>query len=241
MDETRLLLGLQHTDLEITRAERRLAEMPEKRAILAARKRISDIQSLESRADAFIAEVERVISRIEDEVAMVLTKLESEQAKLLSGKITNPKEAQNISLELDALRRRKEETESKILEQMEKREKVLEQRAKVITARETAEAEEAGLVAGFKDKGGDIQDGLERLARDREKLAKSLKVEMLKQYETLRSEKGGVAVGRLIGSTCGACRMELPTDRVADLRASNGIGVCSLCHRILVIVDEEDE
>jgi predicted nucleic acid-binding Zn-ribbon protein len=240
MSLAKTLRELQQADLELGRLERRLAEMPEKRAILEARKRIEDIRSLKTRTDAFVAEIEREIKRYEDEVAIVSAKLESEQAKLLSGSITNPKEVQHISRELDALKRNKDRLENHILGEMEKRERAFQQQAKVDHAIEDAQAKEAELVEGFKGKGGTLQAEIDGFRRSREALLGEIDDETRLRYESLIESKGGVAVGILSGATCGACRMELPADRVDELVSGPDIGECPLCHRLLIVRAEDE-
>lgn len=241
MDQAKALLEIQRCDLEIGRLEKQLAEMPEKRAILAARKRIQDIESLGTRTQAFVQEIERVVSKDEDEVSAISAKMESEQAKLLSGKITSPKEVQHISNELDMFRRQKEKTENEILAQMEKRELALAQYAKVEAAMADAVAKEAALVEGFKGKGGTLQQDIEdRVHRRKEALA-SLSPENKALYESAKAARSGVVIGVLKESMCGACRMELPAETVAELKSGDPIAVCPLCKRILVVTHESEE
>ena len=240
MERSDALIELQDVDLTIARLDRQLSEMPEKRAILEARKRIDDITSLSDRTDSFVKRVEGEISRLEDDVAMQNAKLQTEQAKLLSGKIVNPREAQAISLELDGLRRRKEKTESEILDEMEKREKALEQREKIDQAIEAARAKEAELVEGFKGKGGSLQEEIERLTARRAVLIEALDPDTVGRYERLRAEKSGVAVGVLRAGTCRACRMELPADVADELLSGPDVAECPLCHRILVVASNAD-
>ncbi len=240
MTDGRALLELQDVDLKLGRLDRKLSEMPEKRNILKLRKRIADITSLRDRTADFITEIERGISRLEDEVETISTKMDTEQTKLLSGKVVDAKEAQNLSLELDGLRRRKERLESQILEQMERREKAIAQRDKVDTALDESGTQEEDLVEGFKGKGGELQDEIERLHARREELLALLDDPLVRDYERIRRDRGGVGAARLADSTCSACRMELPADRADELSSEPGIKECPLCHRLLVVLGPDE-
>lgn len=235
MDDTRLLLEAQRLELEILKLEKKLAEMPEKQAILAARKRLKDIEALEARTDALIKQIERDVSRDEDEVSRLSAKIESEQAKLLSGKITNPKEVQHISAELDMLRRQREKVENEILAQMEKRERALGQMAKIQAAKDEASSKEEGLVEGFKGKGAVLQGEIDALRSELDKVLEGLSPEVRELYQKHRSQRSGVIVGVLKGSCCGACRMELPAETVRELTEGEPITECPLCRRILIV------
>jgi predicted nucleic acid-binding Zn-ribbon protein len=68
---------------------------------------------------------------------------------------------------------------------------------------------------------------------EREQLRQSIDAPTLAIYDTLRARKG-VAVARLRGSTCSACRVQVPD---ADRRRVLDAGIlarCSNCERILV-------
>ena len=55
------------------------------------------------------------------------------------------------------------------------------------------------------------------------------------RYEAVRSSKHGLAVGRLEGDMCGACRVNLPAGHLERLSSGPDIGVCPMCQRILIV------
>ena len=112
MEESRILIELQDRDLRVLRLNKQLDEMPEKRAILAARHKLAEIETLLARTDAAGHAVDVRIKKLEDEMNVIRGKMEHEQAKLLSGEVKNPKELTAISMELDALKRRLDKLES---------------------------------------------------------------------------------------------------------------------------------
>ena len=55
-------------------------------------------------------------------------------------------------------------------------------------------------------------------------------------YESLRADLGGVAVARLIGSTCDGCHLDLSAvafDRVKKL-PDDAVVTCDQCGRLLI-------
>ncbi len=241
MDQGQTLLSLQETDLAIIRTEKRLEELPVKKSILATRQKMRDVEALKAKVGELASGFSRAMSRNEDETAQIAEKFDTEQAKVMSGDITNPKEIQHITREMDALRRRKEKLEMEDLDLMERAEKAAGQVAKVDTALKQLAEQEATLTTQFRTEGGEIKTELEALNKKRTANAAELEPELLTRYETLRAAKGGVGAASLKGHMCSACRMELPAQRIEELLAGPDIGVCPVCRRLLVTTVVEDD
>jgi len=238
MHVARALTELQEHDLAILRLEKELEEMPEKRAILAARAKLGEIEKLRERTQAAIHAMDAVSSRLEDEIAALNAKMASEQAKLVSGEIANPKELQAVSLELDSLRRRVIALEGQLLIEMQKRENGDAQLAKIDAALEAGHRTEATLTERFKEHGSAVLERIGAEKRAKTALVATLEESMRTRYESLRETRHGIAVGALDGSMCGACRVTLPAGKVASLEAGPDIGVCPSCGRILIVRGE---
>ncbi len=239
MEQSDLITELQDLDIELMRARKRLDEMPEKAAILTMRRRIAEIEALLSRARQAHDAVDARVRRLEDETTLLEQKMDAEQAKLMSGEVTNPKEVANISRELDGLRRQKEKLEGDTLAEMEKREKAAEQAGKVEAAVEEGRRRDGVLVKDFQDKGGGLTAEIARLEARRAAVAASLEPDLLGQYERLRGSKHGIGLGVLHDTTCTACRVELPSNEIEALRGGPPIGVCPACHRLIVVTPKE--
>lgn len=239
MDQAVLITKLQDLDLELMRARKRLDEMPEKAAILQMRKKVADFEALRARAQAAYEAVEGAVKRSEDETASLDVKMDAEQAKLMSGDVTNPKEVANISRELDSLRRQKDKLDNETLAQMEKVETAAAQRDKIDGAIAEGKRREAALVKDYQNKGGTMTADLGRLQAERATVAAAIDPELLGQYEHLRETKHGIGLGALHDAMCSACRVELPSDKVEALLAGPAIATCPTCHRLLIVTPRE--
>lgn len=235
MSEGEALVALMEQDLAITRAEKTLDELPEKLAVLQLRKRLKEIEVVRNKAAAYCRKAESMVTRSNDEAASVQTKIDSEQAKVLSGEVSNPKELQNLTRELAALKRRKDAIEFEELGLMEKAETGAAQLAKVEDALAEGAEKEAALIAEFKAKGGELQNEIAALKQSRDKLAGRLDASILARYESLRASKHGIAVGVLTGSLCSACRTQIPAGEAQAIQAGPEIAECPNCKRILVV------
>jgi len=235
MDPVHMLLELQEHDLAIVRYNKQLDEMPEKRAILAARAKIGDITKLKERTDAVVRHLEAGVRTIEDSIAQVKGKMESEQAKLVSGEINSPKELQAVSHELDALRRRVEHLEGQELSEMEKREGGAAQAAKIDAALAEGARRETELTDRFKARGGELLAHIKQEQATRSALFASLPADLAAKYATLQAAHHGTAVGVLAEGMCSACRVGLPSTKVQRLEEGPDVALCPNCGRILIV------
>lgn len=238
MDVSQILLELQERDLRLVRAHKRLDEMPEKRAILAARHRITEIETILQRTDRVGHALDSVLRKFEDESARLGEKIDHEQSKLLSGEVTHPKELQNISKELASLAKQREHLDAEILTHMEKREAAQQQSDKVQAAITVGRAKESAMLSDFQNKGADLLAEIEQLGKERQALSGKLPSDMREKYAAMLESKHGIAVGVLEGRSCTACRIELPGERINALLAGPPIGQCPSCGRLLIIPQE---
>lgn len=241
VDQPSALLELQDVDLAIARAERALDELPEKKAILDVRAKQREVRALAGKADLLVSKIEAEIKRTQDDTDMIQAKAEEEQAKLMTGTVTDHKQVQHISREIDALRRRKDKLEMDTLKLMERLEKAQGQKETVERALVQLAEREEHLVERFREHGGELQSTIAENTAKREALAASLDPDLLERYLSLREMKAGIGVGRLEGTSCTACRMQLPAESVAALLAGEDIGVCSHCHRLIVVRTPGDQ
>jgi len=232
------LLELQSIDVEIIRAKKRLNELPERRAILEIRAKERDAQALGDKADMLVRKLESEVKLRQDEATMIEAKIAQEQAKLMS--TTDHRAVQAITREMDGLKRRCDKLEMEELQFMERVEKARLQVTAVHDHLSKLAEKETVLIAQFKTVGGSIQTQLADLESRRTALGASLDPALLAQYESVKEAKGGVAVGKLEGSMCTACRMELPSTRLKALNEGPDVGICPHCRRLLVVRGGEE-
>jgi predicted nucleic acid-binding Zn-ribbon protein len=238
MHSARALTELQEHDLAILRLERELEEMPEKRAILTARAKLAEIEKIRERTQAAIHAMDAVSKGLEDRIEILRSKMVTEQAKLVSGQVSSPKEVQAVSMELDALRRRVEQLEGDLLAEMQKRENGDAQLAKIDAALAAGHQTEATLTQRFKEHGSSVLERIAEESRAKAALLGSIDEALQRRYESLRETRHGIAVGTLDGSMCSACRVTLPSTKVLALESGPDVAVCPSCGRILIVRGE---
>ncbi|MHB1016832.1 MAG: zinc ribbon domain-containing protein [Coriobacteriia bacterium] len=235
MTEGEALIALMEQDRALDRAAKALDELPEKQAILKLRHRLKEIEVVADKARAYLKTANAMVARAADEVALVDAKIETEQAKVLSGSVTDSKELQNLTREIAALGRRKDQLEREELNLMEKAETGEAQVARVEATLAEGHAKEQSLIASFKVRGGEMQTEIAHLKSGREAMVAELDAQLYARYEALRETKRGLAVGVLQGSLCSACRTEIPGGQRQGLEEGPEIGECPNCRRMIIV------
>ena len=232
-----VLLEIQAADVEIMRARKRLEDLPEKRQILAVRAKIKETAGLKAKAEMLVHKLESELKARQDEHAMIAEKLGAEQAKVME--TTDHRQITALTREMDGLRRRNDKLDMESLQYMERIEKASSQVSTVQAHLEKLQERDAELVSAYQAAGTAIQTEAKAATARRTALAAALPADVLQRYESVRDAKGGVGVGRLEGDSCSACRMDLPAERLRELRDGPDIGLCPQCRRLIVVRSEE--
>ncbi len=227
------LIELQSIDTDILRCEKRLDELPEKRAILQTRAKIKETRAIRDKAVLLERKLGAEIKARQDEVASLNEKIAAEQAKVMA--TTDHRQIQALTREMDGLKRRVDKLEMESMQYMERLEKAAAQLATIDKALERLADTEAGLIERYRDAGGAIQHEIAVLTKRRAVQAGLVGEELLARYEKIRDGKGGIGAGRLQGASCTACHMSLPAERVKELQTGPEIGVCPQCRRLIVV------
>jgi predicted nucleic acid-binding Zn-ribbon protein len=98
------------------------------------------------------------------------------------------------------------------------------------------EAERARVADELAESEAGITAELAAVRAERAELAAAVDAALWPEYDTLRSQLGGVAIARLVGSTCQGCHLGLAAvevDRIRKLGVDE-IVHCEECGRLLV-------
>ncbi|MBW8011447.1 MAG: hypothetical protein FVQ83_09435 [Chloroflexi bacterium] len=230
MSEPFKLFRLQQVDSQIDQTKSRLTEIEN---TLKDETELSLAQRNFEETEKKLVTAQKGLKRSEDEVEAVQIKIELNQSNLYGGKVTNPKELQDLQQEAAAHKRYLTTLEDKLLEKMvaledaesgyEASQTRLEDTQKLIAERNKAlTIEQANLL---KD--------LERLIGERQAAIPSIPSDDLELYEKLRAKRAGVAVAKVKDKTCTACGAVLPHALAQASRSPNKISRCETCGRIL--------
>lgn len=179
-------------------------------------------------------------TKAEQDVDQVRQRATRDQQRLDSGAVTSPKDLENLQREIVSLAKRQGDLEDIVLEVMERRESAQERTAEL--------TERVGSVQGRiddatarRDAAYETLDADEATAeKEREVVSATIPADLLKLYDKLRQQQGGIGAAKLYQRTCQGCRQELAITDINEIRAAapDTVVRCENCRRILVRTSE---
>lgn len=159
-----------------------------------------------------------------------------DQQRLDSGAVTSPKDLSNLQHEIVSLAKRQGDLEDVVLEVMERRE-AAQERVSELTERVASVQSKIDDASARRDAAFEGIDGeVATVTKEREVIAASIPADLLKLYEKLRGQQGGIGAAKLYARTCQGCRQELAITELNEIRAAapDTVVRCENCRRILV-------
>ena len=230
MPQVAELASLQEHDDLLARLN---AELAEARAELADDAALRAAEEAAAAADERCAGLEREQRRLEGEIDDLGGRIEREEARLYDGSSGLPKELAGLQREIASLKARRSRIEDDGIAALDAIEEAQETRAeaRAVLDRERAATDEK------RERLGAAAAALERdIARadgERERCRARIDGALLARYDDLRRRKGGVAVARVRGDVCGACRVNVPPAARKRALDPESPAPCPNCERIL--------
>lgn len=159
-----------------------------------------------------------------------------DQQRLDSGAITSPKDLESLQREIASLAKRQGDLEDVVLEVMERRESAQERVTELSDRVSAVQAKTDDATARRDAATKELDEEAATVTKEREVVAGSVPADLMKLYDKLRAQQGGVGAARLYQRRCEGCRLELNITEVNDVKAASPDTVlrCENCHRILV-------
>ncbi|WP_258575320.1 zinc ribbon domain-containing protein [Streptomyces shenzhenensis] len=230
------LLDVQALDVRLQQLAHRRRSLPEHAEIESLSKDLTQLRDLLVAAQTEESDTAREQTKAEQDVDQVRQRAARDQQRLDSGAVTSPKDLENLQKEIVSLAKRQGDLEDIVLEVMERRESVQE--------RVTELTERVGSVQGRIDDAtarrnaasAEIDAEVATVTKEREVIAGSVPADLLKLYDKLREQQGGIGAAKLYARTCQGCRQELAITELNEIRtaAPDTVVRCENCRRILV-------
>jgi uncharacterized protein len=230
------LLELADLDTELGRLDHRRRSLPETAELERLTARSAQIRDAMTQADTQLSDLDREQARAERDVDQVRVRIDKDQDRLDGGKVSSARELESLQSEVVSLRRRQGDLEEVVLELMERREAAQ-------AARDTADADQAGLaqesaaVTASRDAAlAEIGEQAAKAESARASVAAGVPDELLRLYDRLRVQLGGVGAAMLRRGRCEGCHVSLSTVDLNEVRAAAPDEVLRHedCGRILV-------
>lgn len=154
--------------------------------------------------------------------------------------MTSPKDLENLQREIASLAKRQGDLEDVVLEVMERRESAQERVSELAERVSSVQAKIDDATARRDAAFEEIDGEAATVTKEREVVAGSVPADLLKLYDKLRDQQGGVGAAKLYQRRCEGCRLELNITEVNEVKAASPDTVlrCENCRRILVRTSE---
>lgn len=226
------LLELANLDLEISRTRLTLSNLTSGLAFSDLRdaQRDSAARLIESRNA--LDQVELELSRAEADLKLVEQRIAKDSAALNA--TSSAKDAQGFQSELETLKKRKSDLEDLELAILERKEEVEAAYRTVMSDKQAIDQDLASKESANESEIMKLRSGLDLITSQRSQQASRIDAELIALYEKKSSR--GLAVGRLLGRECGACRMTIGATALAEISATpkDEIATCPDCQAILI-------
>ncbi|HEY9439235.1 MAG TPA: C4-type zinc ribbon domain-containing protein [Streptomyces sp.] len=234
------LLEVQALDLRLSQLAHKSTALPEHAEIDTQNSDLAHLRDLLVASRAEESDTAREQTKAEQDVDQVRQRAARDQQRLDSGAITSPKDLESLQREIASLAKRQSDLEDVVLEIMERRESAQE-RVTELTGRVASVQAKVDDATVRRDAAiREIDAEIATVTKDREVVAGSVPADLLKLYDRLRAQGGGVGAARLYQRRCEGCRLELNITEVNDVKAASPETVlrCENCQRILVRTSE---
>lgn len=181
---------------------------------------VSDLEAEQRKADADVD----------------LVRQRSEKDRTLLDTINDAKQLSNLQHELESLARRQSELEDVELEVMERLEEAQKAHVALRAQRETLDADLAEARTARDNALADLADDEKVALAARAAAAEGIPDDVMKLYDKLRADHGGIGAAALHRGRCEGCRIELTPVDIDRIRQAPPAEVirCEECRRILV-------
>ncbi|WP_202238511.1 zinc ribbon domain-containing protein [Actinacidiphila reveromycinica] len=230
------LLEVQALDARIAQLDHKRRNLPEHAELERLGADLAQLRDLLVAARTEESDTAREQTKAEQDVDQVRQRSARDQQRLDSGMVTSPKDLENIQREIASLAKRQSDLEDVVLEVMERRESAQERGTELAGRVEALEAE----VAEVEQRRTAELEGIDAegftVAKEREVLAAAVPDDLIKLYDKLRAQQGGIGAARLYQKRCEGCRLELNITELNEVRSAPADTVvrCENCRRILV-------
>ncbi|MFE1247421.1 zinc ribbon domain-containing protein [Streptomyces sp. NPDC058735] len=230
------LLDVQDLDVRLQQLAHKRKSLPEHAEIESLTKDHSQLRDLLVAAQTEESDCAREQTKAEQDVDQVRQRAARDQKRLDSGAVSSPKDLENLQREIASLARRQGDLEDVVLEVMERRESAQERVAELSERVGSVQSRIDDATARRDAACEQIDAEIATVTKEREVIAGSIPADLLKLYDRLREQQGGIGAAKLYARSCQGCRQELAITELSEIRkaAPDTVVRCENCRRILV-------
>ena len=232
LSDQKLLLSIAGYDVELAKISNSRKQAQAELELEAASAETLRLSDLLIDARNSVGDLELELSRAEADLELVANRITKDKQQLSS--TSSAKDAQGIEHELTTLGTRKSELEDAELQIMELLESAQQAHEKLKLEKQAADAALVSLEQKVSSELAKLASQAEVIQAERKSVVSTISQELATAYE--RKYTRGVAVGRLTGRDCGACRLSITATSFEEIMAlpAEELAECPNCQAFLV-------
>jgi uncharacterized protein len=168
------------------------------------------------------------------QLATTETKKKKAEGDLYGGRISNPKELASLEEEIRGFAQVRDQLEDRILGLFDEVETLKRDSAERQTIARALHERLAAHIAAYERERDRLDREVASASNERARLASAVEARLLKKYEGIAAQEGGVGIVAITGGFCGGCHNDVPARFVSRVR-SGDVVTCERCHRILYL------
>jgi len=230
LPELEALLQLQRYDAQLMELQRKRDDIPRRREALKAA--LDHAKTTQEHAKKDLEKVRLERRAQEKEIEVIASEGIKLERQLLDVK-TN-KEYQAMLTEIQALKSKRSDRETVVLEHFEREEMLA---AQTKQAEQRIAEEERKLKSGEADlekESASLDQSMHSIKVDRDAVRPNVPKAILARYDRLAGSRDGIAVSEIRKGACGACFKGLTPQAVQEARRMDAVMQCEQCGRILI-------
>jgi uncharacterized protein len=228
------LWSLQQLDLELRTLTAKLDSIPGRIADL--KRAVEQLRADLELAKTAIVEHRKQYKLAEVDLKSAEEKIGSYSVQLYSAKTNEQYKA--FLKEIENQKKQKNSIEDRMLVLMEETEQLDRQVRENETKTVELDVETSRKVQLLEVELHELETAIAERQVQRKALIETVPGDLLKRYERVRANKGGIAVASVTKDRCSACLSPVPAQRTLEIERQDRLYSCEACGRILIVTPE---
>ena len=195
------------------------------------------LREVEASYEAAELERDEAAKRAKDmdlEIAALLDKRQGSEALLYSGEVKNPKEMQDLQMELESLTRRKDVLDDELRRMTAERDESQQRLDECAAALDDARASHAAEKEDLLEEKAKLAATVSQQLNQRKAQVREIPAGIFQIYNGMRAKSANRPVSVLRDYACTVCGIEQNSMAITAINRSDAIVYCQSCGRILI-------
>lgn len=231
MSDVLALYRVQQLELEIINHTKRIKTINQEiENDEALRQAETDYENAKSEYD----DAAKRATEMELEIAALVDKRQASESTLYSGEVTNPKELQDLQMEVESLMRRKDVLDDELKRMITERDACQQKLEECETILEETRAARAAENQELLEEKANLTTTVNEQLNKRKAAVTKIPADIYKTYKSMRVKNSNRPVSVLKDEACTVCGIEQNSMVINAINRSNDIVNCQSCGRILI-------